>query len=80
MTYLDALLDSARARLATSRAALTEDALTERARRQEAPRGFRRALSSPDTAVIAEIKRSSPSKGPLDPDLDAGALAQMYAR
>ena len=80
LTYLDALLDATRARVTASRVDLSEGMLKERARAQEAPRGFRRALSGPDTALVAEIKRSSPSKGPLDPDLDAGALAQMYAK
>jgi indole-3-glycerol phosphate synthase len=31
-------------------------------------------------AVIAEIKRRSPSKGDLAPDLDAGAIASEYER
>ncbi len=46
-------------------------------------RGFRQALvdasSSGDLAVIAEIKRRSPSKGDLFADLDPVALARDYA-
>jgi len=45
-------------------------------------RGFREALlvaSRSHLAVIAEVKRRSPSKGDLNPDLDAGALAATYA-
>ena len=45
------------------------------------PRRFREALtvaSGSHLAVIAEIKRRSPSKGNLNPDLDAGALAATY--
>lgn len=45
------------------------------------PRGFRDALlavSRSHLAVIAEVKRRSPSKGDLNPDLDAGALAAIY--
>lgn len=43
-------------------------------------RGFRAALTaSTGLAVIAEIKRRSPSKGALHPDLDPTALASTYA-
>ncbi|MBA3654847.1 MAG: indole-3-glycerol-phosphate synthase TrpC, partial [Actinobacteria bacterium] len=44
-----------------------------------ARRGFRAALAQPGLAVIAEIKRRSPSKGALAPDLDPVTLAQAYA-
>lgn len=40
---------------------------------------FAAALVRPDVAVIAEIKRRSPSKGVLDDTLDAGARASEYA-
>ncbi len=44
-------------------------------------RGFRAALgTTTDLAVIAEIKRRSPSKGPLHVELDPGELARTYAR
>jgi len=43
-------------------------------------RGFAAALrSSEGLAVIAEIKRRSPSRGPLATDLVPGALAKTYA-
>lgn len=43
------------------------------------PRGFRAALAgAPKPAIIAEIKRRSPAKGPLDADLIAPSLAQAY--
>jgi indole-3-glycerol phosphate synthase len=42
-------------------------------------RGFRSALVGTDgLAVIAEVKRRSPSKGPLAPDLDPATLAGAY--
>jgi indole-3-glycerol phosphate synthase len=39
---------------------------------------FAAALRAPTVAVIAELKRSSPSKGSLDPTLDAGARTRLY--
>jgi indole-3-glycerol phosphate synthase len=76
-TYLDAIL-------AAHRALAAEDAratgvLADRARALPPARGFRDALHGSDTlAVIAEVKRRSPSKGPLAPDLDPADLARRY--
>ena len=45
--------------------------------------GFRAALenSGPEKpGIIAEIKKASPSKGDIRPDLDAGAFAEMYTK
>lgn len=78
MSYLDELLTSTRARIEESRSKVTEDALEQRISSLPPPRSFRDALSSPDTSVIAEIKRASPSKGPLNEGLDAAALARSY--
>lgn len=41
---------------------------------------FRRALASGPLAVIAEIKRRSPSAGVLAADLDPAEMARQYAR
>ena len=77
-TYLDAIL-------AAHRAVAAEDTratgvLADRARELPPARGFRGALVGSRTlGVIAEVKRRSPSKGALAPDLDPAALARDYA-
>jgi indole-3-glycerol phosphate synthase len=75
-TYLDTIVESHRA--AATRDTRPLGALTEQAVAQPPTRGFRSALASPGLSVIAEIKRRSPSKGDLAPDLDPAALAADY--
>jgi indole-3-glycerol phosphate synthase len=55
--------------------------LLERARECAPARGFTVALQeAPGLAVIAEVKRRSPSRGDLQPDLDPASVAIAYAR
>jgi indole-3-glycerol phosphate synthase len=81
-TYLDRILAAHRARAASDSRPL--DRLITEATAAEAPtRGFRAALvdhaGRDGAAVIAEVKRRSPSKGALAADLDPAALARAYA-
>jgi indole-3-glycerol phosphate synthase len=76
-TYLDAILQAHRsAAQADSR---NLEKLIDQARLMPATRGFASALkSSNELAVIAEVKRRSPSKGELLANLDPVALAHSY--
>lgn len=78
-TYLDAILEAHRARAGADRRRLDE--LLDEARSQPPARGFRAALTaapSGELAVIAEVKRRSPSKGDLAPALDPATTAAAY--
>jgi indole-3-glycerol phosphate synthase len=78
-TYLDAILDVHRAAARLDERSL--DALVTVAQATEPARGFAAALAAAgdDTvAVIAEVKRRSPSKGDLFADLDPAVLAAQY--
>jgi indole-3-glycerol phosphate synthase len=76
-TYLDNILDHHRARAAVDGRPL--DALIDQALACVPTRGFAKAISAtPHLAVIAEIKRRSPSKGDLNAAMDAAVMAQNY--
>jgi indole-3-glycerol phosphate synthase len=78
-TYLDPIVAAHRAAAAADRRSVHRQA--ERALDTPPPRPFAAALvSGPGLAVIAEIKRRSPSRGDLaPPGMPAGKLAEAYA-
>ena len=79
-TYLDRIVRAHRERAAADPRPLPP--LVRCAEGMAPTRGFGAALSARATeghiAVIAEVKRRSPSKGPLRPDLDPEKLARAY--
>ncbi|MFB6891657.1 indole-3-glycerol phosphate synthase TrpC, partial [Kitasatospora sp. NPDC056327] len=80
MTVLDTILDGVREDLVARRGAVPLAALRERALARGAGRDAAALLRSPaGLRVIAEVKRSSPARGPLAPIGDPGALAAAYA-
>ncbi len=53
--------------------------LRREAETADAPRGFARALLGRQPAVIAEVKKASPSKGVLRDPFEPAAIARSYA-
>jgi indole-3-glycerol phosphate synthase len=75
-TYLEEILISHRARAADDGRVLGD--LVEQAQATPRPGDFAAALGGDGLSCIAEIKRRSPSKGDLDPDLQADLVAKEY--
>src|ERR671919_1727497 len=92
MSYLAKILESTRTRLAEAKQRVTVEALEQRLAGLDEPSSLRAALEAPqtrgagsagpqtDVAVIAEIKRASPSAGVFDANLSATETAMAYAR
>jgi indole-3-glycerol phosphate synthase len=80
MGVLDEILATKRAELALLHESEALDTLRRAALEARPARDFAGALRRPDglLAVVAEIKRRSPSKGELAPDLDPAVFAKAY--
>ncbi|MEU8302155.1 indole-3-glycerol phosphate synthase TrpC [Actinomadura sp. NPDC048955] len=78
MSVLDEIIEGVRADLADRQREVPLDALKERAAKAPAPRDALGALRGQGVSVIAEVKRSSPSKGALAAIADPAALARDY--
>ncbi|MBO3745377.1 indole-3-glycerol phosphate synthase TrpC [Streptosporangiaceae bacterium NEAU-GS5] len=78
MSVLDDIIEGVREDLAERQNAVPLDDLKRRAERAPGPKDAYAALSGPEVSVIAEVKRSSPSKGALAAIADPAALAADY--
>jgi indole-3-glycerol phosphate synthase len=78
VSVLDEILEGVRADLAARQRAVPLDSLKEAAGKAPAPRNVVAAFKGGDVAVIAEVKRASPSKGALAAIADPAALAMDY--
>jgi indole-3-glycerol phosphate synthase len=79
-TFLETILASTRATVAASKAVTPLSELERRALAHH-PRGWAAALrrqAKTGTAVIAEVKKASPSKGVIRADFDPAWLARRY--
>ncbi len=82
-TILRTILDRKAEEVAARRASVTEAQLRDQLADMPPPRGFARALeqriSAGEPAVIAEIKKASPSKGVIRQDFHPADIARSYA-
>ena len=78
-SILEGIFVAKRAELEVERAAVPLEVMREAARQVPKPRDFLAALHAHRPAIIAEIKRASPSKGDILPGLDPAAVARDYA-
>jgi indole-3-glycerol phosphate synthase len=80
MTILDQIVASKRRQVAATQERVAERELERRLADSPPVRGFRAALlAAPGMAVIAEVKKASPSAGVLRADFDPVAIARAYA-
>ncbi|MCD0450808.1 indole-3-glycerol phosphate synthase TrpC [Actinocorallia sp. API 0066] len=78
MSVLDEIIDGVRADLADRQRTVSLAELKDRAAAAAPPRDALAALGGDGVSVIAEVKRSSPSKGALAAIADPAALARDY--
>ncbi|NWN82489.1 MAG: indole-3-glycerol-phosphate synthase, partial [Halomonas sp.] len=82
-TILTRILDRKNEEVSQRARAVPEAELLRLAAEQDSPRGFVAALAARsaegDPAIIAEVKKASPSKGVIREDFHPGAIAASYA-
>lgn len=78
-SVLDQIFAAKRDELLEQRRRVGLEEIKAHAAQAAAPRDFIGALKSPRPAIIAEVKRASPSKGDILPGLDPAAVARGYA-
>jgi len=77
-SILDQIFAAKRVELAAQREHVSLDAIRTAALHAPLPRDFVAALRRYKPAIIAEVKRASPSKGDIFPGLDPAAVARDY--
>lgn len=78
MSVLDNIIAHRREDVARAKRALPPSTLS--AGLSPSNRGFYTALARPGLSLIAEVKKKSPSRGPIRPDLDLRELLSLYDR
>jgi len=76
---LDEIVAAKREEIAEHKRQRPLAALADAGLYQVARRGFAEALVRPGRAIVAEVKKASPSRGVIRADFDAMAIARAYA-
>lgn len=77
-TILDRIVADKADELAASKLRVTPAEMRARAEGSPSPRGFATALKGPQIAMIAEVKKASPSRGVIREDFDPVWIAGRY--
>lgn len=80
MGFLEDIVAQTREDLARRQSDHSFDELLAQVAPPERGRPFSEALIAPGVSLIAEMKRASPSKGPIRPDADVASIVQAYER
>lgn len=80
MTILERILGVKRAEIAAAKERVSPSTVEKRAAAAPPARDFVAALRARKPAVIAEIKKASPSRGVLRENFDPAAIAQSYEK
>ena len=75
---LDRIVEAKRREVDYLKESTSIEALKKAVRYLFPPRDFRKAISGRDCSIIAEVKRSSPSKGRIREDFDHIEIASLY--
>ncbi|MBT3278205.1 MAG: indole-3-glycerol phosphate synthase TrpC [Phycisphaerales bacterium] len=79
MDFLSTIVRDKREDVAAAQSRIPLDEMIARARDRGSVRDFNAAMAREEVNIISEIKRASPSKGPIRLDLDPVELATAYA-